>query len=147
MTDVELYPNILEPFCTKMYCDAIWLTDQSRYSICLLYSQEFRTYSIFKLFLFLFFLFVYPTIETFFPFSLLVQFFCSCFLLFQDIQLNERGYPSLLLLPSFFCCRRNYSTLSDVDAIILPPRLPFRGRGGGLLSLSMCTLTRNRTVV
>ena len=45
MTDVELYQNILEPFCTKIHSDTIRLTDQSRYSICLLYGQGFHTYS------------------------------------------------------------------------------------------------------
>ena len=41
--------NILEPFCTKMHSDAIRLTGQSRYSICLLYGQVFHTDSIFIL--------------------------------------------------------------------------------------------------
>ena len=45
LTDVELYQNILEPFCTKMHCDTIRLTDQSGYSICLFYGQVFQPYS------------------------------------------------------------------------------------------------------
>ena len=45
LTDVELYQNILEPFCTKMHSDAMRLTDQLGYSICLLYGQGFHTYS------------------------------------------------------------------------------------------------------
>ena len=42
---VDYDKNILEPFCTKMHCDAIRLTGQSRYSICPLYGQGFHTYS------------------------------------------------------------------------------------------------------
>ena len=44
-TYVDSDKNIFEPFCTKMHCDAIRLTGQSRYSICLLYGQGFHTYS------------------------------------------------------------------------------------------------------
>ena len=44
-TYVDSDKNVLEPFCTKMLCDAMRLTGQSRYSICLLYGQVFHTYS------------------------------------------------------------------------------------------------------
>ena len=44
-TYVDSDKNILEPFCTKMHSDAMRLTDQSGYSICLLYGQGFHTYS------------------------------------------------------------------------------------------------------
>ena len=45
MTYVNPDKNILEPFCTKMHCDAIRLTVQSGYSICLFYGQVFHPYS------------------------------------------------------------------------------------------------------
>ena len=46
MTYVDSEENILEPFCTKMHSDAMRLTDQLRYRICLLYGQGFHPYSI-----------------------------------------------------------------------------------------------------
>ena len=45
LTDVELYQNILEPFFTKMQSDAMRLTDQLGYSICLFYCQGFHPYN------------------------------------------------------------------------------------------------------
>ena len=49
LTDVELYQNILEPFCTKMHSDAMRLTDQLGYSMCLFYGQGIHLYSTYQI--------------------------------------------------------------------------------------------------
>ena len=45
-TYVDSDKNILDPFCKKMHNDAMRLTDQLGYSICLFYGQDFHPYSI-----------------------------------------------------------------------------------------------------
>ena len=49
LTYVEPYQNILEPFFHKNALLTIGLTDQSGYSICLLYGQTFHPQRMFQI--------------------------------------------------------------------------------------------------